>query len=178
MLLSITPTPASLRRRGCARPGFTLMELIIVISIMIVTAALVAPRWGAAVARQCVDAAARRVAADLSLAQSRARASSKPITVAFNVAGHSYEVVGIKDFDTGKSTYTVTLSAAPYFVSLRSASFNLLPAAEFNAFGIPAAGGQVSVGTRSFFRIITLAPESGETSISDAAGDAPVAIQE
>lgn len=171
---SITPTPASFRRRGCARAGFTLMELIIVISIMVVAAAMIMPRWGAAVARQRVDAAARRIAADLTLAQAQSRAASKSVKVTFEPTTSTYEVVGLKDPDTGKDTYVVDLTAPPYAVQLRSASFDARTSVQFNAFGIPNAGGEVCVGSSDFYRTVTLIPDSGEVQIGDAAAEPPV----
>ncbi len=57
--------------------GFTLVELIVVLGIMAIVSMVALPRYTGAMARYRADAAARRIAADLTLAQAEARQASQ-----------------------------------------------------------------------------------------------------
>ena len=82
--IKILPSPtahrgvrrAARRAASCsARGGFSLFELLIAMSVIAIIAAVAVPRYASSVGRYRAESAARRVAADLTLAQAKARAA-------------------------------------------------------------------------------------------------------
>src|SRR5690349_18715605 len=96
-----------------------------VVAIIVIAGAIATPRWNQSLGRYRVDAAARRIVADVLLAQTNARATSTPQTVTFSPGQDSYTLTGLKSFETGAGSYTVSLAAAPYQADLASTDFAL-----------------------------------------------------
>ena len=82
-------TAASARRRA---RGVTLLELLIVLSIMAVIAAMVMPIFGSGVSTAELKGAAREVAAGLRLARSEALATRKETRVMLDLEHRSFQV--------------------------------------------------------------------------------------
>lgn len=82
-------------RAPCARPGvagFTLLELLIVLMIMGLVAALTIPTFGSGVSNTALKGAARDVAAGLRLARGQAIAQRTEATLELDVAARSFRV--------------------------------------------------------------------------------------
>ena len=94
---------------------------------MAVFAAIAAPRYGQASGRYRLDLAARRVAADLRLAQSYAKAASASRTVVFTVETDQYQLSGVPAPDGATGDYTVSLSAEPYRGGLSPSPISTTP---------------------------------------------------
>src|SRR5688500_10231700 len=116
-----------LRAVSVRAAGFSLFELLIVVSLFAIVAAMAVPRYASSVGRYRADAAARRVAADLALARAKARAASAARTVTFNAAAGAYTISGMRHLDRASDPYTVNLSAAPYHVLVAHADFGGVP---------------------------------------------------
>lgn len=143
--------------RGCLHNAFTLLELLLVLAIVAVLAAVAAPRYGRASARYRADLAARRIAADLCLAQSCAKAASASRTVSFSQQTESYQLLSITSPDGQAGDYTVCLSAEPYRADLVSADFGGgSTQVVFNGWGLPANGGTVVVAAGSEQRTVVI----------------------
>jgi len=127
-----------------ARPGFTLIELVLVTVIVAVLAAIAIPRFAQATARQQLDQAADRVVADLEQARLRARAASKGVTLTFKAEDNSYAFD-----DVGGVAEVVQLDEAPYRVTIDRASFDGKASIYFNGYGIPVSGGKVVLSSPS-----------------------------
>ncbi len=69
------------RARSLARAGFTLFELLIVVAIIAILAAIAFPRIGESVARSKVAQAATVVVGDLEQASALAARSRRPVTI-------------------------------------------------------------------------------------------------
>jgi len=147
------------------KSGFSLLELVLVIGIITVAAGMAAPRFANATMRYRVEMTARRIAADLSLAQSWAKTSSKSQTVAFDLAGAKYRMTGIRTLDNRSSNYEVNLRGDPHLVTLVSASFGGDPNVIFDAYGAPDSGGTVVIQANGTQKTITLAPYTGKAVI-------------
>ncbi len=80
------------RRESSDRRGFTLVELMIVVVIMGILAAVVIPSFRSSHA-QSLESMARILAADLRLARSQAVHFDTDYSVQFSLAGNSYEIV-------------------------------------------------------------------------------------
>lgn len=162
-------TPTACRLQPAAsfvrHSGFTLMELALVVAIVVIFAAIAAPRYAQASARYRLDLAARRVAADLRLAQSAAKATSASCTVIFSTGTDQYELVGVPASDGQAGNYTVRLSDEPYKADLTGANFNAAAEVVFSGWGVPNQGGTVTLAIGSQQKTVTADSTTGQISI-------------
>jgi prepilin-type N-terminal cleavage/methylation domain-containing protein len=156
------------RQQPTVGRGFSLLELLIVVTIMALVAGVAVPRFAASIQRQRADAAARRVAADLNMAQSRANTTSTTVTVTFTFASSQYQVSGVADLAQPLNTYTVKLPNDPYGATLVSTTFgggapvsSGTSQISYGGYGVPAAGGSVVVAVGSAARVIVVDANSG-----------------
>ena len=155
-------------RLSRAGSGFSLIELMLVIAIIAVVAAMALPRYSNSLHAYRATMAAKRIAGDLQLAQFRARSLSTARTVTFTAATSSYQLVGESDLSTVASTYTVQLGELPYRAKITSVQFGATPgtaSVSFNGFGMPNNGGSITLTSGNATRTIILAPLTGGISI-------------
>jgi len=152
-------------RRSISSGAFSLLELVLVLMIVTVVAAIAIPRYSGWQFRYRADAAARRIEADLTLARQRAKASSASQFVAFDVDAETYHMPGSPDIDRPGSDYEVDLSLGPYHASLVSADFAGNATLMFDGYGVPNAGGTVVVQSGNITRTITLYPGTAEVTV-------------
>jgi type II secretion system protein H len=145
--------------------AFTLVELIMVIAVTGIIAAIAVPRYGNALSQYRVDVAARRIAADLALAQHRAKVAGASRTVTFNVAAASYQLTSIADFKKPAVDYTVNLSQSPYAATLTSVDMGGDTSITFNGYGVPDSGGSISVASGSKQRTVTVDATTGGATV-------------
>jgi prepilin-type N-terminal cleavage/methylation domain-containing protein len=145
--------------------GFTLLELAVVVIILAVLSSIAVPRYGRAIANYRASSAARRVAADIALTQARARALSTSQSIVFSTSQNNYQITGMADPDHPASTYTVGLSDLTAGASLTGASFGQSSTLTFNGYGIPAAGGTITLTSGAATRTITVAADSGAATV-------------
>jgi len=154
-----TVNPSQVRR------GFSLVELMMVAAIISVMAAIAAPRYASALASYRADAAARRIVADLALAQGRAKAQSTTLTVDFDPPAGKYAITGMADPDRPASAYTVDLRAEPYRAALDQAAFGQGTKVNFDGYGIPNKGGTIILHVGSYSKTITVDVYTGAAKI-------------
>ncbi|MGH7243447.1 MAG: pilus assembly FimT family protein [Phycisphaerales bacterium] len=143
------------------RRAFTLLELIVVLSILTIMASVAAPKYASAVARYRLDSAATRITADIEQTRAMARASGSTQILSFVPSSSSYSIVGYRVGTSRSSDYTVKLNQPPYSVTLESASFAGSKDLQFGGFGLPADGGVIVVRSGSNTRTITIDSASG-----------------
>ena len=107
--------------------GFTLVELLMVVAVLIIAAAIVIPNIGSAADAQAVSAA-RMLSADLEVARSLALKTQRPHTVLFRSDRRAYKVVS----DYGGQAYASAEAIDHPAVSGRT--FEIIPA-ERNGMG-------------------------------------------
>ena len=144
------------------QPAFTLIELVVVLFIVGLLAAVAVPRFAGSAVRQRVDAAARRVAADLNLARRHAYQASTSQTVGFDVLADSYKLAGMPDPDRPAVDYEVDLNDEPYQAELLSANFSGNAKVIFDAYGMPDFGGTIVVAVGDRKRTVNVDPDTGE----------------
>ena len=151
------------RRRR--RDALTLIDVVIVVLIMGIVSAVAVPRFADSLHRRRVDAAARRIKADLQWIRQTAMASSASLSVQFYPLTGTYECAGISHLDRPGRPYVVDLTIHPYQVQLATASFGGASTLQFNRYGQPLAGGGISVRSGGFQQTVMIHPDSGMASI-------------
>ena len=167
MTRAVSNISRPLRRHVCprGRAAFSLVELLFVIAIIAVIAAMAMPKYGRSVARYRAQCAARRVAADLMLARSAAKSASAERAVTFNTVAGSYTLAAVRDLDHPQAPYTVTLSDAPYNATLDFADFGGAPQAVFDMYGSPKWSGKVIVHVGEFQQTVALNRDDGSVTV-------------
>lgn len=145
--------------------GFSLVEVIVVITIVATLAVIAVPRFSNSLALQHVEAAARRIIVDVALAQRQAGSSNGNQTVRFDLAAGEYTLIGMPHPDRPSLEYTVSLKKEPYGVTVVSADFGGDQRIIFDVFGIPDSGGSVVIRVGSQQRTIVVDAETGKASV-------------
>ncbi len=151
----------AIRRRG----GFTLIEIVIVVLIIGIMAAISAPKFADTLHRCRVDSAVKRVKVDLSLVRQHAISSSSTQSAQFSPATDDYELSGLMSQDHAGTTLGVNLADPPYSAELVSASFGADSVVEFDRYGQPDSGGTVVVQSGGYQQTLTVDPATGKASI-------------
>lgn len=142
-------------RKPLASLGFTLIELIIIITVIGILAAIVLPRmdFGAITSRTSVDGAAHMIASDIRYAQECAMATRSSKTIIFS-GENSYSFSPSNPLDpSGKLPSGITTSVLTL---------------TFNSLGEPTTdgGSSVTVSDGINTRIITIVNYTGKVNIS------------
>lgn len=161
------PVQTTRRRETCA--GFTLIELIMVLAIVVILSAMAIPRFSGSIARSRADAAARLIQADLALAQRHAMTASVAQGVTFEITSTTavLRLTGMPDRDHPDQEYAHDLLQEPYGLTRVDPDFGGSQGVKFDIYGTPSAGGTVVIQVGSETRTITLDPDTGETSVSE-----------
>ena len=156
---------ARVRNRGKAGRGFSLLELVLVLGILLALAAIGIPRYGASAARYRADLIARRLVADLRLARGHAQATSASQSVEFDVDLNQYTLPNLDPLDPHRADYTVKPAEQPYNATLTAAVFGTDDIVIFNGWGIPDDGGSVTFQCASEERTVVLDSLTGEAAV-------------
>jgi prepilin-type N-terminal cleavage/methylation domain-containing protein len=151
------------RRR--LRGGFTLVELVVVIFIMGIVAAIATPKFGGSLGIYRADSAAKRIQADLKLARQAAMSESSVKTVTFIPLSDSYAIAGVDHPDHPGQAYSVDLTDHPYDSAITTALFGTGLVVQFDRFGVPDFGGSVMVQSGTATQTVTLNADTGKASV-------------
>lgn len=127
------------------RSAFSVIELVIVVLIIGILAAVVSPRYLDLLSKHRVESAVNRVALDLELAVSTARTTSQSQVIEFTFADDSYLLKEVADIDLVSREYRVQLSDDPYRSTLLVAKFGDSNELVINGYGIPLVSGEVQL---------------------------------
>ncbi|MHC4985372.1 MAG: prepilin-type N-terminal cleavage/methylation domain-containing protein [Planctomycetota bacterium] len=147
------------------REGFTLLELVLVLAIVGVLAAIAAPRLAASSAVHRAESAAWRVKMDLALARHLAKTSCADQSIGFAVATDDYTLPGVADANDTSGIYTVQLDDRPYDATIVSADFNSSTTVTFDGYGNPSSGGSVVIQAGHVTKTVVLDADSGEAAV-------------
>lgn len=136
-------------------------------SVMGILAAIALPRYSTFVARQQLQAATRRVVADLAFAQRHARLTSTWQTIQFDSVAGKYLFSSIRDPNRVNQPYEVSLGAEPYRAKLVAASFGGFDKVTFDGYGYPAIGGTIVLGVGNLRQTITVENGTGKPRMAE-----------
>jgi prepilin-type N-terminal cleavage/methylation domain-containing protein len=145
--------------------AFTIVELVLVLAIIAVLSAIAMPRYSSSIQNFRAAAAARRIAADISMARTQARAASASRTIAFDTALLQYTVSGALAIDS-TGVYTVRLNEPPYRCPGLTVMLTSGPNLTFNGYGVPSGGGTITVSAGRAARTISVNAGTGEVGIN------------
>jgi prepilin-type N-terminal cleavage/methylation domain-containing protein len=151
-------------RRTPGQPAaFSLFELVIVLVLVAIVSAIAVPRYSSSLDNYRASFAARKIAADLAMAQTAARAASASRTLSFTSAA-SYQVSGVSALNGATGTYAVDLSSDQYKTTV-TVSFAGATQVTFDGYGHPDNAGSITVRSGGAVRGITLDAQSGACTI-------------
>jgi len=163
--------------------GFTLIEILMVVVIMGIAAAIIVPQMAPRNDLQCASAA-RSLMGDLLYAQSRSIALGQMQYVQFNTSTNTYQVLDtispnhVITHPVNQTPYTVTTGTGSLpNVAINSASFDSNTTVAFDSMGIPyswtSGTGPVALSAGSVIfkagantKTVTISPFSGEIKIN------------
>lgn len=163
--------------------GFTVVELLIVLVVLAIAAAVVIPSIGTAADSQAISAA-RVVASDLEIARSLALTTQQPHALVFRPDLKAYKVVA----NYGGGAYA-TAVAVPHpvvqgklfevvlaeqsgmgAVTVSSATFGGAAYVTFNSQGEPASPGVVTIRSRNVAMQVSVAILTGTVTVTRTSG--------
>jgi len=147
------------------RRAFTMIELVIVVLIMSIFAAVSAPAFMDSLLFHRVETAARRVKADIDYTRQRARLTSTTQSLTFT-ANATYTVSGAKSLENVALAYEVDLKKSPYSLDSATANFSNTLVLTFDGYGTPSSGGTVVLASKSHQCTVSVNSVTGLVTIS------------
>jgi type II secretion system protein H len=134
-------------RNKCAE-GVTLFELIIVLTIIGIMAAVATQVFNNSHQQAKLQQAADRLTADLRLVANQARQDQQTYELVVNTVACSYQATGVKSL-TGKDDITVDLGEPPYEISSITMNFGGDTKVSFDNKGYVATSGNIVLTMRN-----------------------------
>ena len=144
------------------RRGFSMVELVCVVVIIAILSAIAVPRFCNSLARQRVEAVARRIVVDLALAQRHASSANVTQTVQFDVEANDYSLIGMPHPDHPGADFDIHVHEEPSGATLVSVDFGGDQELVFDIYGVPDSGGSVVILVGNQLRTITVDPDTGK----------------
>jgi prepilin-type N-terminal cleavage/methylation domain-containing protein len=164
-VVQATPTGSRIALTSGVHRGFTVIELVVVMMILSIVACIALPKMASATARYRAEAAAKRVAVDLTLAQRHAKVAGVNQKVTFDPVLESYVLGDLPAPVHPELEYQVFLADEPYDAAVASADFGGDAEIIFDIYGRPDSGGSVVVQVGNHLRTISVDPDTGEASV-------------
>ena len=153
---------------GSHRPrAFTLIELVMVIVIMSVMAAITIPRFASASNRYRVDAAVQQILADVNMTAAVANRASATRTISFDPDSDNYTLVGQTSPVNPAEDWVIQLGVEPFGVNLARVTFGADDDLPISGHGLLAESGELTVTAGRTARKIIFTQGSTSATIED-----------
>ena len=119
--------------------GYSLLEVMIVVVVIAITAAFALPNLGSLLGKKDLDSISRQMFYDFQRARSEAISKNRPVTIRLNTAGSWYQI----DFSNG--TNIVPRTELPQGTTIQGTTFPL--SGTVNTTGISPRGFATQQGT-------------------------------
>lgn len=140
--------------------AFSMMELIVVMMIMSIVAAVAAPTFYRSLQYHRLESAARRLKQDLEYLQATARTRSISLECEFDGLTYMIGSGTLQGLDRG-GDYTVDLAVAPYDVESVVADLDGETSIEFNGYGEAAHDATITLGIGGETRTVDVLAATG-----------------
>lgn len=147
--------------------AYTLIEMLMVVVIMGILAAVAIPSIGNVLDERYVNAAAMQIKVDLEAARNHAVSTSTSQTLSFNPALDNYSWAGMKDPDRPGTPYSVDLSGDEYNSEFVSLNFGGDSDVVFDMHGMADSNGEIVVKSGSLRRRVELDGVTGEVTVKE-----------
>lgn len=106
------------RRHPSHRRAFSLIETVLVLSILSVVVAIGMPRYAKSLSKYRAESAAQRLVNDLVTLRQRAIDQSTTATITLDATTHTLQATGVGGLDHSATQYTTDFTAPPFESSL------------------------------------------------------------
>ncbi|MCH7527694.1 MAG: GspH/FimT family pseudopilin [Planctomycetes bacterium] len=154
-------------------PAFSLLEVVLVMTMMAIMLGLTAPRMQSYIEHDRVRRLGGQIALDLAMARSEAIKLRTPVKVKFRADGNFYRILIDGDIATirgRESDYEVLLKRNDlYNAEIRSVEIDTVTDIEFDRFGRPNSGGVIVIGSGDSEVTITIDQATGNVTVGKVA---------
>lgn len=154
------------RRYRVLRRGVTLVDLVVTVLILGLTAAVAVPRFSNSVSAYSLEAAARRMSGVIDYASQQARTTSRQVTIAFDAATNSMTLSGIAHPDHAGQSWTVSLAEISESVNLVSVDFGGSSSVVIGIDGRPHVAGSVLLAVGAAQKTVSVSSSTGKATSS------------
>ncbi len=155
--------------RRARRGAFSLVEMVMVLTIISLVAAIAVPRFSGAIARRRLDSAATRVLQDISIARQHARLISGDVKITFAKNKATYLMDKVPDPNAPGTMYSADLRDAPYHVTGWAAAFDVNEEVTFNMYGIPDKSGRILLSVGGEAKAVLIDGDTGKAKVTNDA---------
>ncbi len=152
------------------RAAYSYIELTVVLLICSILGAAAIPRYSSALLRLRADAAAKRIAADITYLQRQALYRSASQSIVFTPNGgsgtpNSYSMPTVQYVDFAAAGKVINLAQQPFNATIVSASFSGSNTLSFDRYGMPSAGGTVVIAAGGYQKTVQVDSSTGDVTI-------------
>ncbi|MEQ8770661.1 MAG: prepilin-type N-terminal cleavage/methylation domain-containing protein [Phycisphaerales bacterium] len=148
--------------------AFSLIELVIVVALIGIIAAIAAPRYGQAATRYRVKLAAGRVAEELRFASEQARALESRVVANVDTVAEQLSVSPADGARAGEVLSRLDLSRAPYEANILTSLRGVTPGSPaFDARGLADADAEVAIMAGTLYAVVRVQQGSGVVAVSE-----------
>ena len=153
-------------RAADGRTAFSLIELVVVLLVASVLAAVAVPTFYRSLTHHRLESAARRVKQDLEYLRDSARAQSTTLACKFGDKSDTLDDPSIQHLDHS-GAYTIDLAATPYHLDDVTVDSEDDTTIGFDGYGIATADGEVRLQLGGETRTITVESSTDQITISN-----------